>query len=49
MGPGPPGSRGPGAASMNVSHPDAEVAALRSCLRLPAPERGEVHHLGDPL
>ncbi len=30
-------------------HPDAEVAALRSRLGLPAPERGEVHHLGDPL
>ena len=30
-------------------HPDAEVAALRSGLGLPAPERGEVHQLGDPL
>ena len=30
-------------------HADAEVAALRSCLGLAAPERGKVHELGDPL
>ena len=30
-------------------HADAEVTALRPCLGLPAPERGKVHELGDPL
>ena len=30
-------------------HADAEVAALRSCLGLAAPERGKVHEMSDPL
>ena len=30
-------------------HADAEVAALGSRFGLPAPERGKVHELGDPL